>query len=93
MGRFRLPLSHEFALRAAIIKALGKPTEVLELVDVPEPTGRAADELSIGIEYAPINVHDLYLIQGAFPVRSSLLSIVGNESVGRVLAVGKCRAY
>ena len=75
-------------MRAALIKAFGEPTEVLELVDVPEPTGPAAGEVLIGVEYAPINMNDLYVIQGAFPVRPSLPSVVGNEGVGRVLAVG-----
>ena len=70
-------------MRAALIKAFGEPTEVLELADVPEPLGPAAGEVLVGVEYAP-----LYLIQGAFPVRPSLPSIVGNEGVGRVLAVG-----
>ena len=28
-------------MRAAMTKAFGEPTEVLELVDVPEPTGLA----------------------------------------------------
>jgi NADPH:quinone reductase-like Zn-dependent oxidoreductase len=74
-------------MRAAMIKAFGEPTEVLALVDVPEPTGRAAGQVLVGVEYAPINMNDLYLIQGAFPVRPSLPSIVGNEGVGRVLAV------
>src|SRR6185295_17825217 len=37
---------------------------------------------------APINMNDLYLIQGVYPVRPSLPSVVGNEGVGRVLAVG-----
>jgi NADPH:quinone reductase-like Zn-dependent oxidoreductase len=32
-------------MRAAMIKAFGEPTEVLELVDVPEPTGMAAGEV------------------------------------------------
>jgi hypothetical protein len=40
--------------------------------DVPEPTGPAAGEVLVGVEYAPINMNDLYLIQGAFPVRRSL---------------------
>ena len=75
-------------MRAALIKAFGEPTEVLELVDVPEPSGPAAGEVLVGVEYAPINMNDLYVIQGAFPVRPSLPSIVGNEGVGRVLAVG-----
>jgi NADPH:quinone reductase-like Zn-dependent oxidoreductase len=75
-------------MRAAMIKAFGEPMEVLELVDVPEPTGPAAGEVLVGVEYAPINMNDLYVIEGAFPVRPSLPSIVGNEGVGRVLAVG-----
>jgi NADPH:quinone reductase-like Zn-dependent oxidoreductase len=75
-------------MRAALIKAFGEPTEVLELVDLPEPSGPAAGEVLVGVEYAPINMNDLYLIQGAFPVRPSLPSVVGNEGVGRVLAVG-----
>jgi NADPH:quinone reductase-like Zn-dependent oxidoreductase len=71
-----------------MIKAFGEPTEVLELVDAPEPPGPVAGEVLIGVEYAPVNMNDLYLIQGIFPVRPSLPSVVGNEGVGRVLAVG-----
>src|SRR5258706_13395354 len=75
-------------MRAALIKAFGEPTEGLELADMPEPLGPAAGEVLVGVEYAPVNMNDLYVIQGAFPVRPSLPSIVGNEGVGRVLAVG-----
>src|SRR5712672_4619626 len=75
-------------MRAALIRAFGEPTKAPELVDVPEPTGPAAGEVLVGVEYAPINMNDLYMIQGAFPVRPSLPSVVGNEGVGRVLAVG-----
>jgi NADPH:quinone reductase-like Zn-dependent oxidoreductase len=71
-----------------MIKAFGEPSEVLELVDVPEPKATAAGEVLVGVEYAPINMNDLYLIQGGFPVRPSLPSFIGNEGVGRVLAVG-----
>ena len=71
-------------MRAALIKAFGEPTEVLELADVPEPSGPVAGEVLVGVEYAPINMNDLYVIQGAFPVRPSLPSVVGNEGVGRV---------
>ena len=51
-------------MRAALIKAFGEPTEVLELADVPEPSGPAAGEVLVGVEYAPINMNDLYVIQG-----------------------------
>jgi NADPH:quinone reductase-like Zn-dependent oxidoreductase len=75
-------------MRGAIIKTFGEPLDVLELVDVPEPTRPAEGEVLVGVEYAPVNMNDLYVIQGAFPVRPSLPSFVGNEGVGRVLAVG-----
>jgi len=75
-------------MRAAMIRAFGEPKEVLELVDGPEPAPPGAGEVLIGVEYAPINMNDLYVIQGAFPVRPSLPSVVGNEGVGRILAVG-----
>jgi NADPH:quinone reductase-like Zn-dependent oxidoreductase len=75
-------------MRGAIIKTFGEPSDVLELVDVPEPTRPAEGEVLVGVEYAPINMNDLYVIQGTFPVRPSLPSFVGNEGVGRVLAVG-----
>ena len=55
-------------MRAALIKAFGEPTEVLELADVPEPSRPAAGEVLVGVEYAPINMNDLYLTQAAFPV-------------------------
>ena len=67
-------------MRAALIEAFGEPTEVLELVDVPEPTGPAAGEVLVGVEYAPINMNDLYVIQGAFPVRPSLPSVARAHS-------------
>jgi NADPH:quinone reductase-like Zn-dependent oxidoreductase len=75
-------------MHGAMIKAFGEPTEVLEVVDVPEPASPAAGEVLVGVEYAPVNMNDLYLIQGAYPVRPSLPSFVGNEGVGRVLTVG-----
>jgi NADPH:quinone reductase-like Zn-dependent oxidoreductase len=75
-------------MHGAMIKAFGEPKEVLELVDVQEPAAPAAGEVLVGVEYAPVNMNDLYVIQGAFPVRPSLPSFVGNEGVGRVLTVG-----
>jgi NADPH:quinone reductase-like Zn-dependent oxidoreductase len=33
---------------------------------LPESTGPAADEVLVGVEWAPINMNDLYVIQGAF---------------------------
>ena len=38
-------------MRAVRIKAFGQPTEVLHLVDLPEPPGPVAGEVLVGVEY------------------------------------------
>src|SRR5947207_12154122 len=76
-------------MRAVQIRTFGEPGIVLELADLPEPPAPTADQVLIGVEHAPINMNDLYLIQGVYPVRPSLPSVVGNEGVGRVLAIGR----
>jgi NADPH:quinone reductase-like Zn-dependent oxidoreductase len=76
-------------MRALQIRGFGAPQDVLELIDLPEPSAPASGEVLIGVEHAPINMNDLYLIQGAYPIRPSLPSVVGNEGVGRVLAIGR----
>src|SRR5260370_657791 len=80
-------------MRAVQIRAFGEPGIVLELADLPEPPAPAAGEVLIGVEHGPINMNDLYLIQGVYPVRPSLPSGVGNEGVGRVLAIGSGVAH
>src|SRR2546429_151659 len=76
-------------MRAVQIRTFGEPGIVLELADLPEPPAPTASQVLIGVEHAPINMNDLYLIQGVYPVRPSLPSVVGNEGVGRVLAIGR----
>ena len=49
-------------MHGAMIKAFGEPKEVLEVVDVHEPTSPAAGEVLVGVEYAPVNMNDLYVI-------------------------------
>ncbi len=65
-------------MRALQIRTFGDPGIVLELADVPEPPALAASQVLIGVEHAPINMNDLYLIQGVYPVRPSLPSVAGN---------------
>jgi NADPH:quinone reductase-like Zn-dependent oxidoreductase len=76
-------------MRAVQLRTFGEPGIVLELADLPEAPAPAADQVLIGVEHAPIHMNDLYLIQGVYPVRPSLPSVVGNEGVGRVLALGR----
>src|SRR5438046_8927310 len=76
-------------MRAVQIRTFGEPGIVLELADLPEPPAPTAGQVLIGVEHAPINMNDLYLIQGVYPVRPSLPSVVGNEGGGRVFAIGR----
>ncbi len=75
-------------MRAIHLSAYGNPVEGLGMVDVPEPKAPGANEVLVAIEYSPINPNDLLVAQGAYPLHPELPSVIGNEGVGRVLAVG-----
>src|SRR5258706_5574471 len=75
-------------MRALQIATFGDPAEVVELVELPEPDAPRAGEALVALEYAPINPSALLLIRGIYGVRPTLPTGVGNEGVGRVLAVG-----
>src|SRR4029434_1417807 len=76
-------------MRAVQLRTFGEPGIVLELADLREPAAPAAGEVLIGVEHAPINMNDLYLIQGVYPGLPSLPRVVGYEGVGGVLAMGR----
>src|SRR5260370_10491046 len=75
-------------MRALQIATFGDPAEVVQLVEIPEPDDPRAGEVLVAVEYAPINTSALLLIRGIYGVRPALLTGVGNEGVGRILAVG-----
>ena len=75
-------------MRAVQLTAYGNPVEGLNYVDIPEPAAPGPNEVLIGIEFAPLNPSDLLLAQGIYGVRPALPSVIGNEGVGRVIAVG-----
>ena len=75
-------------MRAIHLSAYGNPIDGLHLVDIPEPKAPGANEVLVAIEYSPINPNDLLVARGTYPLRPELPSVIGNEGVGRVLAVG-----
>uniref|UniRef100_B0T958 enoyl-[acyl-carrier-protein] reductase n=1 Tax=Caulobacter sp. (strain K31) TaxID=366602 RepID=B0T958_CAUSK len=75
-------------MRAIQISSYGAPSEVIGLVEIDEPPRPWRGQVLLGMDYAPISMHDLYVAQGLFPVRPQAPSVIGNEGVGRVLAVG-----
>jgi NADPH:quinone reductase-like Zn-dependent oxidoreductase len=76
-------------MRALQIAKFGNPPEVVELVDLPDPEAPGVGEVLVAVEYAPINTSVLLTISGRYGVRPPLPTGVGNEGVGRILAVGK----
>jgi hypothetical protein len=53
-------------MRAIQISSFGNPTDVLTLIDAPQPPQPGPNEALLQVEYAPINVNDLLLIKGTF---------------------------
>ena len=75
-------------MRAVQLTAYGNPVEGLNYVDIPEPKAPGTNQVLIGVEFSPLNPSDLLLAKGIYGVRPALPSVIGNEGVGRVLAVG-----
>jgi NADPH:quinone reductase-like Zn-dependent oxidoreductase len=75
-------------MHALQISRFGAPSEVVELVEAPDPGAPGVNEVLVEVEYSPINNSDLLTIRGWYGVRPTLPSGIGNEGVGRILAVG-----
>ena len=76
-------------MRAVQLTAYGNPVDGLEYADIPEPDAPGPSQVLIGVEFSPINANDLLVAQGIYPLRPTLPTVIGNEGVGRVLAVGR----
>jgi len=75
-------------MRAVQLTSFGNPVDGLEYVDIPEPDAPGPNQVLIGVEFSPINPNDLMVAQGSYAFRPPLPTVIGNEGVGRVLAVG-----
>ena len=75
-------------MRAVHLTGFGDPAQHLEFVQIQEPPALGPSQVLIGVEFSPIDLSDLLVARGAYPLRPSLPSVIGNEGVGRILAVG-----
>jgi NADPH:quinone reductase-like Zn-dependent oxidoreductase len=75
-------------MRAVQLTSFGDPVDGLQDVDIPEPDAPGPNQVLIGVEFSPINPNDLMVAQGIYAFRPPLPAVIGNEGVGRVLAVG-----
>jgi NADPH:quinone reductase-like Zn-dependent oxidoreductase len=75
-------------MRAVQLTAFGNPVDSLEFVHIQEPSAPGPGQALIGVEFSPVDLSDLLVARGVYPLRPSLPSVIGNEGVGRILAVG-----
>ena len=75
-------------MRAVQLIAFGNPAESLAFVQIQEPAAPGPGQVLIGVEFSPINLNDLLVVRGLYPLRPTLPSVIGNEGVGRILAIG-----
>ena len=74
-------------MRAIQIAQFGNPSDVVRVVDLPEPPAPGAGEVKVAVEYSPLNLHDLVLVTGQL-LRPPLPRVLGNEGIGRIVEVG-----
>lgn len=70
------------------INAYGKPWDVVESVDLPDPGAPGAGDIVVDLEFSPINPSDLVLIRGLYGIKPALPAPVGSEGVARVVKIG-----
>jgi NADPH:quinone reductase-like Zn-dependent oxidoreductase len=75
-------------MRAVQLTAYGDPVEGLRYVDIPDPAAPGPNQVLVGVEFSPLNPSDLLLARGIYGIRPVLPTVIGNEGVGRVLAMG-----
>ncbi len=66
----------------------GKPFEVVECAEVPEPSLVHPDDVLVRIQAFPINPADILTLQGYYPRSNPESAIPGVEALGIVQAVG-----
>ena len=76
-------------MRAAQLIAYGNPVDGLQFAEVAEASAPGAGEVLIAVEYSPVNLNDLLVARGLYPLHPQLPSVIGNEGVGAVLATGE----
>jgi trans-2-enoyl-CoA reductase len=75
-------------MRQITFLTAGRPADVAECVDVPDPVFTADDQILVRVDMFPINPADLLLFRGLYPRNPTNGDALGNEATGIVEAVG-----
>jgi NADPH:quinone reductase-like Zn-dependent oxidoreductase len=74
---------------SAQLSAFGRPDEVIELIEQPDPGAPGPGEAVVDAELFPINPADLLTLEGGYGAARPRLPLTpGTEGVGRVARVG-----
>jgi len=74
---------------AAQASAFGRPEDVIEVVEQPDPGDPGPDEVVVETEYFPINPADVLNLEGKYGAAPPKLPMIpGAEGVGRIAKVG-----
>lgn len=74
-------------MKSASYNNYGKPSDVLEIVDVPTPEP-APHEVRVKTILASIHNHDLITVRGQYGDKPELPAIAGSEALGVIDAIG-----
>lgn len=75
-------------MRQITFHTAGRPADVAECIDVPDPVLTSDDQLLVRVDAFPINPADLLLFRGIYPRNPANGDALGNEATGIVEAVG-----
>jgi NADPH:quinone reductase-like Zn-dependent oxidoreductase len=76
-------------MKAVQVVKYGDAVEGVEVREVDEPGAPKTGEVLVGVEFSPINFNDLMVIWGIYAWRPELPATMGNEGVGKVVAIGE----
>ena len=76
-------------MKAVQVVKYGDAVEGVEVREVAEPDAPKTGEVLVGVEFSPINFNDLMVIWGIYAWRPELPATMGNEGVGKVVAIGE----
>jgi len=75
-------------MKSILFEQVGKPTDILEVADVPMPEP-GPNEVRVKVIGSPINPSDIMFVQNLYGIRPRLPSGAGFEGVGIVDALGE----
>jgi len=75
-------------MKSVCLVKYGDAVEGVEFREVDEPGAPGAGEVTVAVEFAPVNFNDLMVPWGVYPWKPEPPAVIGTEGSGIVVAVG-----